>query len=365
MQEELRNLIALQLVKGIGPKNARMLIGHCGHPTAVFTTKKSTLQKVPSIGGKTIEQIFAFRDWDQVDMELEFIEHHQIDVIPFYKPNFPNRLTYCDDAPLMLFTKGQMNLDAEKVISVVGTRRVSDYGKDMVKQLIESFQIYKPLIVSGLAYGVDITAHREALNNKLPTVGVMAHGLKKVYPSLHRKVAVEMMERGGLVTEFLSDVEPDKSNFPKRNRIIAGLADATIVVETPQKGGSMITAYLASGYNRDVFAIPGKVNDTNSKGCNHLIKTNIAALIESGDDLAYQLGWEMINQPKRIQKQLFVELSTNEQKVMDCFAEIETLDIDRLTNQAQLSLSQVLSELLNLEFKGLIKSLPGRQYKII
>jgi len=365
MQNELRHLLAIQLTKGVGPKNARILISYCGSAEEVFSNRTNVLNKLPGIGEKTVRSIQAFNQWDRVDQELNFIEEHEIQAIPYYKPNFPNRLTYCDDAPLMLFTNGQMNLDAEKVISIVGTRNASEYGKEMVHQLIETLQPHQPLIISGLAYGIDITAHRTSLNHDLPTVGVVAHGLRKIYPSLHRKTANQMMNNGGVVTEFLSDTEPDKSNFPKRNRIIAGLADATVVVETPKKGGSMITAYLASSYNRDVYAFPGRVNDTNSKGCNHLIKTNIAALIESGDDLAYQLGWEMIDQPKRIQKQLFVELSPNEQKVMDCYTEIDTLEIDRLTKQSQLTLSQVLSELLNLEFKGMIKSLPGKRYKII
>ena len=256
-----------------------------------------------------------------------------------------------------------MDLSPQKVISIVGTRKASDYGRLMVKELMISIAAHNPLVVSGLAYGIDIHAHRQALENDLSTIGVVAHGLSTVYPAVHRKTANQMMKRGGLITEFLSEEKPDRQNFPKRNRIIAGMADVTIVVETPKKGGSMITAYLANSYNRDVFAFPGKANDSNSKGCNHLIKTNIAALIENGDDVAYQLGWEAVEKPKKIQKQLFVDLTVNEKKIMDCFTEDDSLELDMITKKTQLTLSQVLSELLNLEFKGLIKSLPGKQYK--
>jgi len=268
-------------------------------------------------------------------------------------------------APLYSTSRGNMDLNAKHVLSVVGTRRASEYGREIITDIFDSLAGLEVLIVSGLAYGIDTYAHRTALANHLPTVGILAHGLDRIYPSANRKLAIRMQANGGVLTEFMSETNPDRENFPKRNRIVAGMADATVVIESPIRGGALITANIANSYNRDVFAVPGRAGDKYSEGCNYLIKTNKAALIQSADDIKYFMQWE--DQKSNLAKQikLFRELLPEEQLVLEILKENEEASIDFLVLKSRLSNSKIAAVLLTLEFDGLVKCLPGKMFKAI
>jgi len=257
-------------------------------------------------------------------------------------------------------------LNASKIAAVIGTRKNSDYGKQCVVEMMEALAAYEVLILSGLAFGVDTLAHREALKQQLPTIGVLAHGLQTIYPPENRKLAKQMLEEnGGLLTEFMSGEQPDKHNFPTRNRIVAGMADVTIVIETDVKGGSMITAELANNYNRDVLAFPGKATDAKSRGCNHLIKTNKAALVTSGQDVLEFMNWLPLNEKPKLQRSLFIELTPDEQTIFDMLNGKEQVHIDEINFNSKLSSSAVASALLTLELQGVVVSFPGKWYKLV
>ena len=283
MDKNLLYHIALTSIPNIGSITAKKLIAYTGSVSQIFNDKKSTLEKIPGIGAFNAQNIIQNKDFalNLAQHELSFIEKHNINALTYLEDNFPKRLIQCEDGPLVIFSNGEFNFNSQKVISIVGTRNATDYGKEFCENLIFDLMPHKPLIVSGLAFGVDICAHKSAIKNNLPTIGVLAHGLDRIYPAIHTSTAKQMLENGGLVTEFRSGTNPDRENFPKRNRIIAGLSDLTIVIESSKKGGSLITADLANSYNRDVFALPGRINDTQSEGCNALIKQNKAHLIQS------------------------------------------------------------------------------------
>ncbi len=368
----LTHRIAFSLIKGIGPKLARNLIAYLGSEQVLFEEKIPTLARIPGIGSG-LEQMLRGLDrpalLNRAEEESAFIAQHQITPLFFSDPLFPRRLSYCDDAPLMLYTKGEVSYDSAKVVAIVGTRTPTQQGLDHCENLVSALALRHPgtLIISGLAYGIDICAHRAALKHNLPTAGVLAHGLDRIYPNLHRSTAREMAAKGALVTEFLSQTNPDKPNFVKRNRIIAGLADAVVVVESARKGGALITAYLAQGYNRDVLAFPGRPEDEMSKGCNHLIKSNVAALIESVEDLEYTLGWETSNTSlSSVQGNLFATVDTTEQRqVLENLLEEKEMNLNLLGLKCQMPISQLSAILLELEFKGLIKTRPGGIYRIV
>lgn len=370
--KKLQHRIALSLIKGVGPKLARNLIAYLGSESALFEEKMPTLAKVPGIGA-SLEQLLRNIDrptlLKRAAKEQQFIEKHNITPLFFSDPNYPARLSYCEDAPLMIYIHGQLCHDAPKLIGIVGTRTPTDEGIDLCEKLIADLAQRHPgtVIVSGLAYGVDIHAHKAAIKNNLPTIGVMAHGLDRIYPSLHRDTAKEMLENGALLTEFMSGTIPDKHNFVQRNRIIAGLGDATIVVQSARKGGALITAELARDYNRDVLAFPGRPGDTFSAGCNHLIKSNIAALIESVEDLEYALGWETGNkQPETVQGNLFATIETeDQQKIMENLIEEREMNLNILSLKCGIPVSKLSATLLDLEFKGLVKSKPGGIYRVV
>ncbi|HDP54163.1 MAG TPA: DNA-protecting protein DprA, partial [Bacteroidetes bacterium] len=314
--------IGIDMIPKIGSINAKRLIAYCGGVEAVFKESKSALIKVPGIGQVIANEIVNQKVLDRAKCEVDFVLKHNIKTLFYLNDDYPKRLKQCDDGPIVLFVKAKENIDfnQQKVISVVGTRSITDYGKmvceDIIAQLAE--RGHNPIVVSGLAYGVDICAHRAALKNRIPTIAVLGHGLDTIYPSIHRNTAKEIYEEGALVTDFPSKTLPDRNNFVKRNRIIAGLSDATIVVESAEQGGSLITADIAVSYNREVFAIPGAVSSKFSKGCNLLIKTNKAALIDSADDIEFQLDWESGNTQKAApQLSLFTDLSDDEQVVFD------------------------------------------------
>ena len=366
MDDKLLHKIALSIIPGIGGILARNIVAYVGSVEGVFTESKQSLHKIPGIGEVNAKRIKDKDIFINAEKEIRFIEKNNIDVLFYTDKNFPRRLKSCVDAPIILYTKGFLNLDEQRIISIVGTRNATNYGKQVCEEIIQKFseRNYKVLIVSGLAYGIDIQAHKSAIKYNLPTVGVVAHGLDKLYPSLHMDTAKKMMENGGLVTDFPSGTKIDPSNFIRRNRIIAGLADATIVVESATKGGALITAEIASSYNRDVFAFPGRAGDIYSKGCNQLIRNSGANLIESIDDLEFFMGWEQSSKSKVVQSSLFTELTVDEEKIVNLLRENGELFIDQISSELTLPVSRVSAMMLTLEFKNVLLALPGKMYKL-
>lgn len=366
-EEDLKLKIALTLIPGVGNVTAKTLVSYCGSVEGIFKEKKRRLEKIPDIGPKTAAAIADHTVFEDADEELSFIKKFKVTPLFYLDKNFPERLKNCSDSPVLLFYKGNADLNKSKIIAIVGSRNATDYGKETTEKLVEDLKSLNVTIVSGLAYGIDICAHKSALKNGLETVGVLGHGLDTLYPALHRNVALMMMEQGGLLTEFLTKTKPDQENFPKRNRIVAGISDAVVVIEAAKKGGALITAEIANSYNRDVFAVPGKLTDTFSEGCNHLIKTNKAVLIESAEDIKYIMGWEEKTSKKNLkkQRQLFIELNDEEKKLIGLLDHAGKLDIDSICSQSLLPVSKVSAILLNLEFKGVLKSLPGKMYELI
>ena len=366
MDEKLIYKIALSMIPGIGGILARNLVAYVGSVEGVFKEPVKSLMKIPGIGEINARRIQQKDIIHQAEKEIEFLEKNQVELLFYTDKQYPRRLKTCVDAPLLIYTKGSMNLDEQRVVSIVGTRNATDYGKQVCNKLIQQFseRKYPILVVSGLAYGIDVQAHKSALRYNLPTVGVIAHGLDKMYPSLHADIANKMLENGGLVTDFPSGTKIDPPNFLRRNRIIAGLADATIIVESAEKGGALVTADIAFSYNRDVFAYPGRSGDTYSKGCNQLIRKNGAALIEGIDDLEYFMGWETNAEEKVIQSSLFIDLSPVEEKVVELLTKKDELFIDQISAELSLPVSRVSAMLLNLEFKNVLVALPGKMYKL-
>src|SRR6185436_1217929 len=318
IDENLKYKIALTLISGVGNVIARNLVSYCGSVEGVFKESKKRLEKIPEVGPVTAEAIVKHRDFERAEKECLFIEKYKITPLFYLDKNYPSRLKNCSDAPVMLYYKGTADLNAQRIVAMVGSRSATEYGKSVTENLIADLKNIKVIIVSGLAYGIDICAHKAALKNEMETIGVLAHGLDRVYPGLHKSIAEKMIGHGGLLTEYLTETNPDKENFPQRNRIVAGISDAVIIIEAAKKGGALITAEIANNYNRDVFAVPGKLNDIYSEGCNHLIKINKAALIESSKDIEYIMGWEekQIKKVKSSQRNLFVELNPEEKSLV-------------------------------------------------
>lgn len=366
MSENIKYKIALSLLPGIGGILARNLVAYLGSVEDVFSASFKSLVKIPGIGEYHARRIKDANVLDRAEQEIAFIEKNNIKVSFYTDDSYPRRLKSCIDAPILVYTKGNMNLDKQRVISIVGTRNATDYGKQVVDKLVKSFaeRKYEIVVVSGLAYGIDVHAHRSALKYNIPTVGVVAHGLDKLYPAVHRETAQKMETSGGVLSDFPSETKIDPQNFIKRNRIIAGLADATIVVESAEKGGALITADIAASYNRDVFAFPGRAGDAYSKGCNQLIRNNGASLITGIDDLEFFMGWETTKKSDAVQPSLFVELNTEEQRIVDLLKSHGELFIDQISAEMKLPVSRVSTMLLNLEFKNILTALPGKVYKL-
>jgi len=366
MNEQLLYNIAITSIPNIGNITAKKLIAYCGSAKNVFNEKKGVLEKIPGIGFVNAEKIIQHKTsvLAIAEKELKFIDAQKITPLFYLDKNYPKRLIHCEDGPIILYSKGKVNFNNQKVISVVGTRKATDYGKDFCNKIIKDLVPHNPLIISGLAYGIDICAHKAALKNKLPTVGVLAHGLDRLYPQQHASIAKQMLSNGGLLSDYKSETNPDRENFPKRNRIIAGLADLTLVIESSKKGGSLITAELANNYNRDVFALPGRLSDVQSEGCNWLIKINKAALIQSAKDIEYIMGWKADEKKPQNQTRLFVELSENQKIIQAILAKKDKTAIDDISLLAKMPMSETASLLLDLEFNGLVKSLPGKMYKL-
>ncbi|HEX8269510.1 MAG TPA: DNA-processing protein DprA [Flavobacterium sp.] len=362
---ELFYLLALQKVEGIGDVVAKKLLAHCGSAEAVFTTKPSKLVAVDGIGSSRLKKLRDKSAFAAAEEELQFVLENNIDVQSWLDPKYPERLKHCADGPMLLFSKGNINLENRKIINVVGTRQITSYGAEFCRNLIADLAPLNPIIVSGFAYGVDIAAHQAAIENNLQTIGVVAHGLNQIYPKVHKRYVSRMEENGGFFTEFWSTSEPEKENFVKRNRIVAGMCEATIVIESADKGGSLITANIANGYNRDVFAVPGRISDRYSQGCNNLIKTQKANLLTCAADLIYIMNWDIQSKPKPVQKQLFVSLENDEQKIYDYLQKGGKQLLDIIALECGFPIFKISSTLLNMELKGVIRPLPGKLFEAV
>jgi DNA processing protein len=367
LNSELLYQLAITLVPNIGDVQAKILIQHFGNASSIFKASTSTLETIEGIGTIRAKSIKEFRDFAIAEKELGFIEKYNIKPLFITDKDYPQRLLNCYDSPALLFYKGKADLNASRIISIVGTRNNTEYGKSFTEKLVKDLSGEEVLIVSGLAFGIDAIAHKAALKNNLPTIGAVGHGLDIIYPSENKNLAKEMVQQeGGIISEFFSGTKPDKHHFPLRNRIVAGLADATIVIETAVKGGSMITAKLADSYNRDVFALPGRVNDSKSKGCNHLIQYNKAILLTDAAQLLQVMGWEENKKEKTPQqRELFIEITPEEEQVVQLLKEKEQIHIDEINLRIGLNSSSIAAAILNLELQGVIATLPGKMYKLV
>lgn len=353
------------MIPGIGDARVKKLVAYCGGAQEVFTQRKAVLEKIPNIGAKIAASVASSDVLRKAGKELEFAEKNQVDVISFLDSDYPQRLKHCADSPIVLYKKGNGSINPPRAISIVGTRNATREGKEITENLVKDLKAAGVTIVSGLAYGIDIAAHNASLKNNIPTIGCLAHGLDRIYPKLHERTAKEMLELGALITDFPIGTDPDRENFPKRNRIVAGMTDATIVVEAAVKGGALITAELANGYDRDVFAVPGRVTDTHSAGCNKLIKELKAAMITSAEDVLKAMRWDLKPSETRPQTQakLLIDLTPDQEKIITVLRE-QNHTIDRLSVLAGLPMSKVAAVLLELEFEGIVGNLPGKVYKL-
>jgi DNA processing protein len=364
-QEQTLYLIALSKVEGIGDARVKKLVAYCGGPKEVFAKPASFLNKIPSIGTVLTNAVKSSDVLRKAEEELAFADKNQVNAISFLDADYPQRLKHCDDSPIVLYSKGNGSINPNRCISIVGTRNATRQGKEITESIVEALAKAQITIVSGLAYGIDIAAHRACLKFNVPTIGCLAHGLDRIYPKVHSNTANEMLEKGALITDFPIGTNPDRENFPKRNRIVAGMADATIVVEAGIKGGALITADLSFDYSRDVFAVPGRIGDEYSAGCNRLIMSNKAALITSGNDVLKAMGWDVSDEKKKPQTQtkLLIDLTVDQEKVVSVLREKEHT-IDRLAVLSGFPMSKVASVLLELEFEGIVSNLPGKVYKL-
>jgi DNA processing protein len=366
---ELIYRIALTQMTGIGDVIAKNLLAYCGSAGAVFKAKKTELLKIPHVGEIVAGIVLRNQNnpeiFKRVEKEIEFIEKKKVKPLFFTDIDYPNKLKHCNDAPIMLFYKGTADLNQQKIVGVVGTRTPTDYGRSQTEKLIAGLKELNVLIVSGLAYGIDTYAHKASIVNGMETIGVLAHGLDELYPATNSTLAHKMLKQGGLLTEFLTDTNPDKENFPKRNRIVAGMCDAIVVIESKKTGGALITADIAAGYSRDVFAFPGKSGDECSEGCNKIIKQNKAALIENAEDLIYAMCWEQTQKVKaKKQVELPVNLSNEENQIVNLLKDIQAMHVDEICSKLQLTPGKASGLLLQLEFSNIVKSLPGKLYTI-
>ncbi len=366
-KDELFYWLVLQKVPNLGDASAKKLIQIAGSAKAVFEEKKSTLLKIEGIGEYKLKELHSQNYHSLAENELKFIDNQNIEVACYTDKKYPANLKHCIDSPIVLFSKGNINLNNKRIISVVGTRKITTYGAAFCKQLIDDLAALNVIVVSGFAFGVDIAAHKAALNNNLQTIACLAHGLNQIYPKVHSKYEESVLQNGGFLSEFWSTDLFDRNNFLKRNRVIAGLSEATVVIESAEKGGSLVTADIANSYNREVFAVPGKTTDSQSKGCNNLIKTQKAQMITSAADLIYALNWnlEEPKQQKAIQKQMFVELTPDENLVHNCLKTKQKMHIDDLAIACNMAVFKITPLLLNLELKGVVQPLPGKLFEAL
>ncbi|MFB9051943.1 DNA-processing protein DprA [Formosa undariae] len=363
--DELLYVLALQHVSNIGDVGAKKLIAHCGSAQAVFKEKKHVLAKIDGIGAVRLNGLSLDTHLKVAEKELEYIKENNICCLYFESNEYPEKLKHCIDGPILMFQSGEVNLQAQRIISIVGTRKITTSGIAFCEKLIEELTPFNPLIVSGFAYGTDITAHKAAMKNGLQTIGCLAHGLNQIYPKVHKKYVAEVEKHGGFLTDFWSTSAFDRNNFLKRNRIIAGLSSATIVIESAERGGSLVTADIANSYNRDVFAVPGRTTDSLSKGCNDLIKQQKAQLLSTPLDVAYMLNWDVEQEQKVIQKQLFVELDDQETLIFNFLKTSDKQLLDTIAISCGLPIFKVAGVLLNMELKGVVRPLPGKLFELI
>ena len=364
-EEKLIAILRLQKSKSVGDIIAKKLIVHVGDVEQIFKEKKATLAKINGIGKNVLNHLFDKEPLLMAEKELAYIQKKKIQYTYFLDKDYPKNLQQCIDAPILLFRDGTIDLANEKIISIVGTRKMSSYGRDFCNQLIEELRVHNPIIVSGFAYGVDICAHKAAIKNKLQTIAVLAHGLDQIYPKVHKKYIHQVNENGGFLTEFWHDEPPIREHFLKRNRIVAGISTATLIIESAEKGGSLVTADIANSYDRDVLALPGRTTDTYSRGCNQLIKNNKAHLLSSAEDLVKILNWDLQKTSKPIQKKLFVELNATEQKIHDQLHSKGALLLDELAIECAIPVFRLSSILVQMEMKGLLKPLPGKRFELV
>lgn len=366
MHDDILYQVALTQVPKIGCVHAKLLTDHFGSARAIFEAREAALEKLEGIGRIRARSLKTFTDFTNAEKELAFLEKYHVKTFFLTDPGYPQRLLHCYDPPTLLFYRGEADLNTSKIVSVIGTREHTPYGKYLTEKLVEELRAYEVLVVSGMAFGIDAIAHKAALKNGLPTVGVLGHGLDSIYPAEHLSLARDILrQNGGLLTEFPSHTKPDRHHFPTRNRIVAGISDASIVVETELRGGSMITAELANGYHKDVFAFPGKITDPKSAGCHFLIRNHKAMLLTGAAELAGIMGWEE-KLPVKVkpQKDLFAALSADEKRLVDLLKEAESLHIDEINLRSGLSGSVVATALLNLELEQIVSSLPGKLYRL-
>lgn len=358
-------LLALHFIPGVGDHTVRQLISYCGSAEKIFKTPKGKLLRIPGIGQVTAESIRNGQCFRQAEKEVLRAHKEGVDLVFFTDKHYPSRLKQFADAPTLLYTRGAMDLEKPKTVGIVGTRKATDYGRRCVEELIEGLIPHDTLIISGLAYGIDIQAHKQALRCKLSTIGVLGSGIDVIYPASHYETARKMQAAGGLVTENPFGTKPDAHNFPARNRIIAGLSDALVVVEAAEKGGALITADIANSYNKDVFAFPGNIGQSYSEGCNNLIKSNKAHLITSVKDLEYLMSWDLNAAPSKKAPPPLESFEPGERTVLQVLlSNNNQLMIDELSWRSGLAIGQLASILLGLELKGIVCALPGKVYKI-
>lgn len=356
--------LALKLIPGIGDKLYKVLIANCGSAREVFRERPVLLARIPGIGPKSIKGFSSASALQRAEEELRFMERNLVRAWFYLDSDYPERLKWCDDGPAILFYKGSLKPNRNPMLAVVGTRSATAYGREFCDRFIGDLRAYDPVIVSGLAYGIDISAHRAAMHNNLATLAVLGHGLDRIYPFMHRRDARNMQEKGAIITEFMSGVLPDRENFPKRNRIVAGMCDAVVVVEAAKRGGALITAEIANSYNREVFAVPGRLGDKYAEGCNFLIKTNKASLLSGVRDLEYLLNWQKKSTGGSQQK-LFLELPPSEDELYQFLrGQREAMPLSAICSGLGKPVSKVLQLLMSLELKNLARSLPGQMYTI-
>ncbi len=367
MDAEKKALLTLMSVEGVGSRLIKNLISYAGSAEAVMKMSQKRLLQIPGIGIKMANQLKSSASAEEIEKIILKATKENAFICSYLDKEYPYRLKQIPDAPPIIFTNGIWPINNEQpTLAIIGTRNATENGKKLTEEIIEGLAPLNPIILSGLAYGIDITAHKAALKHKLSTYGVLGSGLDVIYPAAHKNVAKEMLERGGLVSEQFFGAKPDAFNFPARNRIIAGMADLVIVVEAAKKGGALITAELANSYDREVGAFPGRIGDIYSEGCNKLIKYNKAHLIENTDDILKLMNWEMDNQKLIKQKVLDMEQFDEQEKMVleTLLQNNKELSIDLLSIKSQINLNQLASILLTLEFKGIIKSLPGSRFRI-
>lgn len=364
-ESDLQYVLALQHVPNLGDASAKKLIRHAGSPEAVFKEKKSTLLKIDGIGNTKLSDLFTSENLKASEKELEFIRQNDIETLYFLEEDYPERLKHCIDGPILLFKRGNIDLVNKKILSIVGTRNATSHGIAFCEKFIEDLAVLDVVIVSGFAYGIDITAHRSAIKHRLQTIGCLAHGLNQIYPGVHRKYVKEVEDNGGFFTDFWSSDVFDRNNFLKRNRIIAGMSEATVVIESAEKGGSLVTADIANSYNREVFAVPGRPSDSQSRGCNMLIKNQQAHVLSSAADLIYMLNWHPETKTKPVQKQLFVELEEEEEMLYGYLKDNGKEQLDLIALHCSIPTFKAATLLLNMELKGVVRPLPGKLFEVI